>query len=97
MLQLTGAELSSHHPTFARWCFVAKVADITEIEHSTDSGAGTDTGAMLRLIAVKMQDGSQHLICPNYNFNRKLLYQKLKELNSEIVVPDKPHWFMAKK
>lgn len=97
VLQLTDAELSSHHPTFARWCFVAKVADIIQIEHSTDSGTGTDTGAMLRLITVKMQDGSQHLICPNYNFNRKLLYQKLKELNPRIMVPDKPHWFVAGK
>lgn len=94
-LQLTDSELSSHHPTFAGWCFVAKVADIIQIEHSTDGGA--DTGAMLRLIAVQMQDGSRHLICPNYHFNRKLLYQHLKHRNPQIRVPENPNWFMAKK
>jgi hypothetical protein len=90
-LRLTDTELSSHHPTFARWCFVAKVADMIQIEQSTDR----DT--MLRLIAVQMQDGSQHLLCPNYHFNRKLLYQNLKNLNPQIIVPEKPGWFMTKK
>lgn len=91
VLQLTDSELISHHPTFAGWCFVAKVADMIQIEQSTDR----DT--MLRLIAVQMQDGSQHLICPNYHFNRKLLYQKLTSLNPRLIVPEKPHWFVSKK
>lgn len=90
VLKLTDTEFSSQHPTFARWCFVAKVADIITIEQRTD------VDAMLRLIVVRMQNGNEHLICPNYNFNRQLLYQKLKELNPQLVIPAQPWWFYQK-
>lgn len=87
-IKLTNSEFSSFHPSFKAWTFSVDPDEITEIEHSTDTGANSS------LIVVKMKNGSSFLLSPNYPYHRKELYEALRLVNPKIKTP-KNNWLFS--
>lgn len=80
-IKLTKSEFSSFHPIFKKWTFSVNPFEVAEIEHSTDREAKSS------FISVKMNDGTLFLLCPNFAYNRKKLYDALQLVNPKIKIP----------
>ena len=86
-IRLTQHRFSSFHPQYKEWSFSINPLEIIEIEHSTDWDAQSS------LIIIKMRDGSSHLLCPHFDFDKKLLYQAIASFNPQIITPQKTWLF----
>jgi hypothetical protein len=80
-IKLSRTEFTSYHPMFKEWTFSVDPFDIIEIKQSTDQDA------MMSSIQIQMQDGTSHVLSPNFAYDRKKLYQSLASLNPAIVLP----------
>lgn len=89
-LVLTNTTLSVNDPMFGDFSFEVNIDNIEEIIHSYEFH-----NKHTRII-IKTKDNKKYYLTQNYRYNRKALYEQIKKLNPNIIMPESPYRFPKK-